>query len=208
MKIVKIGRFRHVLLHALAFISLSACAMRTPLDEMTASPERWLENKTQLEQLNTWDINGRVAIQLENDSGSASLYWQQKVGAYKIRIIAPFGRGNLELNGDESGVSMSNGKGEIVHAEDAETLMLENLGWQVPVSGLYYWIRGIPTPAHDIDSMLLDDEARLINLFQAGWQVSFDRYRLHDELQLPEKMVLQNNIMKVKLSIKKWNVGL
>lgn len=101
---------------------------------------------------------------------------------------------------------MQDAEGQTLYAEDAETLLQNYLGWQVPVSGLHYWIRGLPSPQTIVQTMLLDEQSRLSELTQAGWRVSYKRYQTHKGLQLPAKMELLNASLKVKLVIRQWEL--
>ena len=185
---------------------LSACATQTPLTEK-AKEQNWENNKAELEKIHNWTLQGRIAIQVEKQSGSASLHWQQDGDDYLIKIIGPFGKGTIELNGNKQGVSLRDENNQLRHAKDAETLLESYLGWHVPISGLVYWIRGIPNPEQSIETMVLDENARLSELSQAGWQVSYAAYMKSDPPYLPRKLQMRNQGLKVKLIVRKWQNG-
>ena len=182
---------------------LSACATQTPLTEKTKE-QNWENNKAELEKIHSWTLQGRIAVQVENQSGSASLQWQQDEEEYLIRIIGPFGKGTIELNGNKQGVSLRDANDQLQHARDAETLLKNYLGWYVPISGLHYWIRGLPSPEQSIETMVLDENSRISELSQAGWQVSYGAYMKVDAPYLPRKLEMRNQGLKVKLIVRKW----
>ena len=194
------------LAQCLLILVFTGCAIQRTIPN-DARALVWEENKLKLEQIYSWNLSGRIAIQLEKESSSASLSWKQSGQDYVIRITAPFGRGTMELRGNSEGVTMRDAGNQLVYARDPETLLQENLGWQVPLTGLNYWIRGLPDPAVEIDTLHLNKEARISELSQAGWQVSYGPYMQADELSLPKKLVMQNQELKVKLVIKQWDLS-
>ncbi len=186
---------------------LSSCAQQATLaPDEKSKLLRWQERSTRLSEISGWNLSGRIAIQKEKESGSASLKWRQRNAGFEIDIIGPFGKGTVALRGDDSGVSMQDAEGLSLHAADAETLLQNYLGWQVPVSGLRYWIRGLPSPQTSVETMLLDEQSRLSELTQSGWNVSYKRYQIYEELQLPAKLELFNANLKVKLVLRQWEL--
>ncbi len=203
-------KWRHGLIQLISYLLLmvfSGCAVQQRSSDAALSLA-WEENSAKLAKIHNWHLKGRIAMQVEKESASASLSWQQNGQDYIIRIIAPFGRGTLELTGNRDGVTMRDAKNQVVHAANPEVLLQARLGWQVPLSGLYYWIRGLPEPAVEIKTMILDEQARINELSQAGWQISYGRYMQAGELSLPKKLVLQNQKLKIKLVIKRWDLSL
>lgn len=190
----------------LLLLFAAGCAIQPPVSD-TALSSAWQENKLKLEQIHNWDLRGRIAIRLQKDNSSASLSWQQSEQDYVIRIIGPFGRGTLELEGNREGVTMRDADNQLLHARDPETLLEDYLGWQVPLTGLNFWIRGLPDPGVEIKTLVLDAQARISELTQADWQISYGRYMQVDELSLPQKLELQNQQLKVKVFIKQWELS-
>ena len=190
----------------LLFLIFGGCAVQKPISVDTRSIT-WEERKNDLQQIHYWNLSGRIAIKLEKESGSASLKWKQRGGDYVIRIIGPLGKGSLELEGNPQGVTMRDANNRLLEASDPETLLLDYLGWQIPLSGLKHWILGLPDPLEDIQTLVLDEQARISELSQAGWHVSIRRYQQTDELSLPTKLELHNQKLTVKLVIKKWELS-
>ena len=93
---------------------------------------------------------------------------------------------------------------EIYKAKDVESLMLDNLGWSVPLDGMKYWIRGIPDLENTIDSYELNNKAQLVRLKQSGWDIRFSHYRQVDQYTLPGKIILTNPKAKITILAKEW----
>jgi len=123
-----------------------------------------------------------------------------------MRVIAPLGGGTYEIEGDGNSVSMHTADDRLLLAERPEALMQDHFGWQVPLTGLRYWVRGIPEPAPPPDSMLVDAAGRLTGLTQSGWQVDYGRYTNQDAYQLPRNITLQQQDLRVKLVVLDWGL--
>lgn len=185
----------------------NGCAMQSPAPDIDKTGV-WEQSKLELEQLRSWSLKARIAFQLDKEGGSASMDWRQSEDEYLIRIIPPFGRGAFEINGNSEGVTMRGSDDQVFHASNPETLLQTHLGWQVPVSGLIYWIRGLPDPSIKIKTLVLDDQARLQHLSQNSWEVNYKSFIKSGGLNLPKKMSMQNRGLKVKLAIKEWEFSL
>ena len=160
----------------------------------------------ELYQLQKWKIRGRLAVQADDEGWTAAIHWDQDRDNYRIRLIAPLGQGTYELTGDNEDVTMITADNRVLHARDPGQLLLENLGWEVRVSGLKYWIRGLPEPGIAAAQMLINDEGRISDMQQEGWRVSILRYtRVADRL-LPGKMFLQNNRFSLRLVVQHWEI--
>ncbi|MCI0401607.1 MAG: lipoprotein insertase outer membrane protein LolB [Gammaproteobacteria bacterium] len=195
---------RCVVLAALAVL-LTACA-ELPSTPIPGTPlqEAWRSHQAELLTLQHWSLTGRVAIQTEKDGWNATLRWTQQDDAYSMRVISPFGQGSYELQGSAHGVIMRTADNQTLVAQDVEALMLENLGWSVPVAGLRYWVRGIPEPAWPVDTIALNDEGYMADLQQSGWRVSVLRYVKQGDLTLPAKLFMHNARFKVRLVVENW----
>ena len=131
----------------LALGLLSACS-QVRLD--SAGPEgkqAWKQRTRQLNILPAWNMQGRISVVSEQDGWHASLYWQQKNDRYQLKIIGPLGQGTVELNGSEYRVSLrSTREPHPVIAASPERLLRRVMGWEVPVTGMRFWVRGLPVP--------------------------------------------------------------
>ena len=165
-----------------------------------------VERQTQREQIRRWNLNGRLSLSSKKDSGTVTFHWEQDRERYLMRFIAPLGQGTYALRGGEmDGVYLLTAKNEVLHAGDAETLLQQAVGWNVPVNGFKYWVRGVPHPDVDIEDQQFDDQGRIIEMQQLDWHVSVKRYMDVDGVDLPARIFMQNDHFKVKLIIQTWN---
>ena len=157
-------------------------------------------------QLETWDLKGRIAVRTQDESGSGSLYWTQRGDRFDIRVIAPLSGRTYELSGGPDGVTLRTPDNNTLQADDAETLLRQTEGWYFPVSELIYWIKGLPAPALQVDGLLLDEENRLSGLNQGGWSIRYKNYLRTGGTSMPKRLDLENEQVRVRLSVREWNL--
>jgi outer membrane lipoprotein LolB len=165
-----------------------------------------VERQKQREQIHSWNLNGRLSLTSEKESGTVTFYWAQDQERYLMRFIAPLGRGTYALRGGEgNGVYLLTTKNEVLRADDAESLLKQSVGWHVPISGFKFWVRGLPEPGVDLGDQQFDDQGRVVEMQQADWHISIKRYMDADGVDLPAKIFMQNDIFKVKLIVQSWD---
>lgn len=204
-------RFVKNLLLASLVLVLCACeAIPTQPPQAIDTEQSWRVRQQALSALDAWSLSGRIAIQTPTEGWHASLSWEQQGESYAIRLSSPLGQGALQLNGNPSVVTLRTSSGED-SAQDAETLLERQLGWRVPVSGLRYWVLGLPDPNMSLEHRELDDLGRLVRIRQSGWDIEFRRYVSAGSVELPDKLFLNNANtephLEVRLVAGRWELG-
>lgn len=200
------GRSRQVLL----VIALAGALAGTQtgcglLSARPAAATEWQARQDALRQVEEWSIKGRIAIRTEREAGAGALYWSQRRDEYRVRVAAPLGGGTYELAGDGSG-GILRAPHQVVRGEDAAALLQRQTGLRLPMADLAHWIKGIPAPARPIDQLELDENNRLRDLAQAGWTVRYKRYLDVGGLNLPGRLDLSNEHVRVRLSVREWTL--
>jgi outer membrane lipoprotein LolB len=165
----------------------------------------WAKREQQLSAIQSWDLHGAIAIHATQNSGSATLHWQQQGQQYTISLFAPLGAYSFTLTGQPQQIEFVRWDGKKFHAKDPETLMAQQLGWHLPLSNLTYWIRGLPAPQIAAEKRF-DDYHHLIQLNQQGWNIEFLRYTTVNGIDLPAKMVLKYPQLNVKIIVSQWQL--
>ena len=173
---------------------ISGCLTLPPLPQMPAK------------QLNSWQINGRIAITTKNDSWTAKFNWQQQVTNYQLRLNNPMGQGAILLKGNDNGVMMRTADNKVFNATDPDILMADVLKLHIPVTNLHFWIRGIPTPNSEPQWYSLDKIGRLETLRQDTWEITYGRYINIQNINLPKKIFLNSDDFQVKIIVDKWHI--
>lgn len=195
---------RNLLIPALALV-LAGCAGLVPQEsvEGSGSAEDWSAHKARISTIDGWQISGKIGIQAPQDSGSGTLFWLQRQDYFDIRLSGPLGRGATRLTGRPDAVALEvAGQGRF-EAESPEALVESQLGWQLPVSNLLWWVRGVPAP-DSRSRVQLNADGRLARLQQDGWDVEYLGYTDEDGYALPSRIKLAGRDLKITLVVKDW----
>ena len=195
---------RKLLISTFALL-LAGCAGLGPQEsvEGPGNAEDWKAHKAHISEIDGWQISGKIGIQAPQDSGSGTLFWLQRQGYFDIRLSGPLGRGATRLTGRPDAVALEvAGQGRF-EADSPEALVESQLGWQLPVSHLLYWVRGLPAP-DSRSRIALDPNGRLASLQQDGWDVQYLGYTEEDGYTLPNRIKLAGRDLKITLVVKDW----
>ena len=189
---------------AVCLSSLLGCSTKqSPL--LTSASPLWTQHLAVLEGMDQWAFQGRIAVKDGTDSWSMKLNWAQTNEHFDIRIIAPFGQGAAHLYGNGEFAVIDVPERPQMSAPSAEELLRHHIGWTVPLEGLKYWLAGRPDP----DLMMSgewDALGRLNQLTQSGWYITYKRYSTVAGIDLPRKIELINDQLRVKLVIDRWQL--
>ena len=196
----------------LVVLFLSACATTPPPIKLLSEPpspaqeKSWQQHFQHVSQTSNWTLEGRIVVTTEDDGWNGDLNWSQRINNYGIQFSAPFGQGAFQLDGSATAVEIRFSDGNSFQAADAETLLVEQLGWHLPLSGFRYWVTGIPTP--ELTSILkYRPDGRLAALQQGQWLVTYPEYVDIGEVMMPRKVFLENHELSVRLVIDRWELN-
>jgi len=162
------------------------------------------ERKASYETIDEWNIRGRISIQQGDDGFFAGLEWRQKGKAFDIKLFDPLGRQAAWLRGNKINVSLDTAKGEKINAQNPEQLLLEHLGWTLPIRSLLYWVKGLPDPTTLVWREEYDTQGRIRLIQQANWNVRFIKYLTNDHKSFPKLIRLEHQDFKMKLLVQEW----
>jgi outer membrane lipoprotein LolB len=190
---------------AFLFLGLTSCATLTPTQEQTPQNKKvtWDSRVQTLSGIQSWDIKALIAIRQAENGGTANMQWRQQSKNYHIALFGPLGSHSVELTGQPGHVELAEASGKKVTASSPEELLAKQLGWRIPVSNLYYWVRGIPVPGMAAEKKL-DSFNHLIALQQDGWTIRYLRYTSQRNIDVPDKIFLNNPQLSVKIAISQW----
>ncbi len=191
------------LLWAGLLLNLVACATLPPPGSKRM-PADWPARQAVLSSIKHFELSGRFGASNEEGAWQGSLQWRQQDGEYLITLSGPLGSGSMELRGDNGHATLRTADDAIYMAADADDLLLQHVGWDLPVSGLRYWLLGQPAPYNGGSEMEFDAAGRLQRLKQAGWNIQFRRYRQVNGIELPAKVFLDNPYFQVRLVVERW----
>jgi len=193
--------FREILRRGASMASACALLLILAACQSVAPPAgenpSWLELRNQLQGLESWQLRGRVNVRYYDESHTPRIQWQQNQEQYHIRLWGTFNAGNTEIDGQPGLVTLEQ-DGEVLMASSPEDLILQQLGYELPVSHLEYWIRGIPAPISEAQ-LDFNELNQLITLEQDGWSVIYSDMRQYEQLSLPRRVDVSREAGDVRL---------
>ena len=168
----------------------------------------WQQYQLEAGRVNRWDLHGRAAIFVDDEVHNVGLSWQRNPDEFVIILEAPFGQGVFRIESSRETdlpVKLSLPESQVIYSESAELALQQAVGWSIPVSGLEYWIKGLPQKS-DNYSHTLTGAGRLKTLGQNGWRINFLDYfdDDHETGGLPRKLYLKHNRLALKIVIEHW----
>lgn len=184
---------------------LCGCTSQIPFNNYPARHYSlsWHNRQQQLRKLHDWQINGYIYMQTPQKNFTAFLNWKQQQNNYIIYLSGPLGIGTVKINGKPNKFTLQTADGKKFTAKTPEQLLKQQLGWQLPISSLYYWVRGIPVPRKH-STNYLDNYNHLTGLHQQGWQIYFTNYIRVSNIDLPSVIMLHYPGWNAKIIVNKW----
>ena len=185
---------------------LSACASRTPQPEPQDPEQRYGERTERLLAWQTWALTGRLGVNRGGEGGSGRLDWTVREDSSRLAFRGTLGQGAWRLDVTPDLARLELKDGTVREALRVEDLVLDQTGWDAPVTALSWWVRGLAWPDGPAPTARqLNDDGTLALLEQAGWRIAWTRYTERDEaLLLPSRLELTRSDVSIKLAISRW----
>ncbi len=183
-----------------AILVLSGCA------GLSTSPDAqpgWLEHKARLESMTHWTANGKIALRTPDKSESGTLLWQQMGEATHLRLSGPMGLSATTVDSD--GQHLEIRKGKDYSRWPVAQYEQEYPGWNLPLTALPHWLKGVPDPELPVEQLTLDTAGQLPQILQQqGWTVTYESFERFDGKQLPTRMRLSREDTKARIILRDW----
>lgn len=151
-------------------------------------------------------LDGRVSVKAGEESFSGGLAWRRDAAIEELLLRTPLGQGVAELRGGPAGMELKNAEGRLSYAADADALVRQALGLELPLRGLAWWVVGLPRPESAYRAVP-DADGHLGELVQDGWLINFSRYETFNGRPLPGKLVARRgDDLEVRLVIDTWDL--
>lgn len=199
-----IGMIRQIIgLSAVAFLITSCSTMAPTTTPLNTS---WDKRTQDITTLKNWGLNGKIGIQSAKDSGSATIDWTQRGQSFAISLTGPLGSNGMTLTGQPGSVKMTTSDGKQATATSPEQLLKQQWGWNLPVSNLSFWVRGLPAPGMSA-SKQFDQHHRLTAMTQQDWVIQYLGYTNASGIELPNRINISSNALKAKFVIYEWQIN-
>lgn len=184
---------------------LAACVSNPRMDAPVNS--EWEQRRLLLESLSSWEFTGSINVRDANEAHSSRIRWNQQGELYRINLWGTFNIGATEINGRPGEVRIDQqGEAPIV-TESPEEMLYERIGYELPVTELNYWIRGIPAPGPS-QALEFADNQQLLSFEQQGWRVEYLGYTNAGRETLPNRIRIQKDPLRLDLIRLNWTLDL
>ncbi|ENM5749624.1 lipoprotein insertase outer membrane protein LolB [Vibrio mimicus] len=196
------------LLPGLASLFLLAGCATTPPQPVNV---QWQSHQLVLQQIQAYQLTGKLGYIAPDLRQSFNFQWQKSPQQLSLRLSNFLGQTVLNLRVDEQGAQVDTYDDQIYRDQDAQSLIRNLTGLDIPIEQLEDWILGLPTQATHYE---LNEQNTLANLTKlastAEWQVEYQRYQAIDwqnqVIPLPDKLKLQQNKTSIQLVISQWTL--
>ena len=190
---------------------LAACVaqpVREALPPIAGAPEtHQAQREATLADKVHWSLQGRVALSNGRDGGSGRIDWRQDGTHYDVALSAPVTRQSWRLSGDEAGAQLEGLEGGTRSGPDAAELLREATRWEIPVTALSSWARGLRAgPQHGPATVHYAADGRLGRIEQAGWVIDYSGWQADATgAELPNRLNASKGEAKVRLIVDRWD---
>ncbi|MGA7440322.1 MAG: lipoprotein insertase outer membrane protein LolB [Luteibacter sp.] len=190
-------------------VLVTACATTRPVvhhqgDVVTMGLQGQREHA--LADTSHWTLQGKLSVSDGNDNHSGGLIWKQDGDRYDFTIRAPVTGRSFRLTGDPDGAELEGLDGGTRRGPDAETLMAQTVGWQLPMAELKSWVLGLRADTGPAELRFGDDQLPS-QLVQDGWTVDYKAWDATRQPAMPSKVFAEKPPYKVRLAIESWQLG-
>ncbi len=186
------------------FVGCASQPTLPPVSGQVAPPKVAIEHQAKLQQIQAFTLKGRLGVITQQQGFSGSIDWQHQPQTDDIQVYSPLGGKVASIAKTPVQVTLTDHTGNTISAADAESLTEQTLGFRLPLNGLSDWALGRPSNS-PITANSWDANGRLIMLEQAGWRIDYASYSDQNGVSLPQKMVLKNDKVTLKLLTETWS---
>lgn len=188
----------------LFFSSILAGCAQIPTPPPTETAD-WGSHQQQLNELTDWSFHGKVAIITPEDRHSLNIYWQQTGENFHITLTSFLGSTILDVKKTALGTRIIDDQGKIYFGKNAQTLMFQLSGIDLPVDALQQWIKGNPSGA----VYQLNENNQLVSLTgqdhkNNNWSIDYQNFKMVQKTSLPYQLKLRHQDLLIKFAIQKW----
>ena len=187
----------------LGVLLVSCVSVRSPRVVFDAN-QTWEQRRAMLQQLDGFELRGRLAARNAEQGVSASIHWLQKGTDSDLSLQGPLGIGGLQIRLRGDNLHLTTARGVEFDGEAARQAMIQSLGFEPPLAQLRYWVLGVPAPQSAGTESLDAAGRRLLSLQQSGWQVQFEADPATTNEVRPKRLTATRGATRVRLLVDRW----
>ena len=173
----------------------------------TPAQTPWQQRQLAMNRMQSWSMGGRSALRFKADAWTFGLNWvQRNRQQYSLQIKHPITGTVIGILDQSPGRATLKSRGKVSTGTDAERLLQQQLGVNMPVNGMPYWIRGVMAPQYPVGKVSFIANGRPKQIIQAGWVIDYANYKGSGVNALPSRINISRTQEKVNVRIlaKQW----
>ncbi len=190
----------------LSVLMFSACISISQAPPTEDAKQIWDARTSYLYGLDDWQAKITLIGNSHQQKFKTRVSWKQQSENYQIKLRDFIGRTIAIIDATPSGVVAKTSKGERYQGDDPEALINELFAINIPVTGMRYWLQGIPLPNEKIDQLMLGDNGLATSLSQQGWKISYPHYLQNDPYKMPSQVNLEFENISLTVKISQWTL--
>ena len=167
---------------------LSSCVSQSTIDSSLS--ERSFPG---LEASTSWQLRGKMGVRSGGGNANLGFVWNESPEHFDITLKGLMGVAVADISGDRQLVTLKLPDGRQHQNVLVESLLAEQLGYDLPVSMLRHWVRGIPDPSYSAQQLSH-------GFTQQGWSIIYQQYGVAG----PRKILIERADIRVKLVALEW----
>jgi outer membrane lipoprotein LolB len=160
-------------------------------------------------QLDVWDMTAKFSVTSAEGTESGTIRWIKTPASERLDILSPTGSVVARLTIDARGARLATDDEEYV-AKDADTLLADVVDVSLPVDALRFWVRGLDAPNLPIDSVSRDNEGRVTELSQNGWQLTYNGSVSvtsgSNRFEVPRRLTAARGDFEIRWASTEWQI--
>lgn len=191
-------------------LALAGCAV-SPKPEPELSPNAtdiatWQARNAELLLQDQWVAHFSLIGVNDKQKFKTRVIWTQNQEQYQIKLKDFIGRTVAIIDGSLHGVEVKTSKGQHFEGSNANELVENLFGIEIPVQGMQYWLRAIPLPNQEYDLLAVNDQGLAQHMTQSGWQLNYDDYNQYKLAELPDNTVMQYEQLMLTVKVSRWEL--
>jgi outer membrane lipoprotein LolB len=153
-----------------------------------------------------FNLSGRISFKQGKEAVFGGLRWHHANPEHQITLFSPVGTTIASLVGDTDGYTLTTSDQREFRSTDPDSLVLQVLGWRIPVNGMQHWVLGRAVPERPA-SFMRDQNQHLSHLEQDDWNIDYSDYRRFASVYLPGRIVMKRGDIEIRLFVDTWKLA-
>jgi len=189
----------------LATLLVGCASIPRPAGDTAAALAALVQREAQAGADPDWQFSGRIAVSAAGHGGSGRVDWQQWGEDLAIQVSAPVTRRSWRLRRIDGWTRLDGLDEGPLQGADAEQLLRQSVGWEVPLAQMSRWVRGLRARGAARVSFAADGLPERIE--QDGWTVQYRGWTQYAGRPLPVRVFARRGDASVRLAIDNWRAA-